>query len=92
MFSPIMKNKYILTFFIFLVWISFFDRDNLFDRYSSLKELREIESEKEQYQAKIEEDSENLKKLEDPEYLERFAREKHLMKRDNEDLFIIVED
>ena len=89
-FAPVLKNKYLLTAFIFMVWISFFDRDNLLDRYYSLRQLHDIEEEKEQYKERIEEDSDNLKKLEDPEYLEKFAREQHLMKKDNEDLFIVV--
>ena len=92
LFAPIIKNKYLLTLFIFIVWIVIFDRDNLIDRYDSMRELRHIEAEKEQYKARIEEDTQSLDKLKDPEYLERFAREEHKMKKDNEDLFIIEED
>ncbi|MCF8374149.1 MAG: septum formation initiator family protein [Bacteroidales bacterium] len=89
--APITKNKYLLTLFIFLVWLSFFDRDNWIDRYQGMNDLETIEAEKKMYEHQIIQDKESLEKLKDPEYLEKFAREEHHMKKDNEDLFIIEE-
>ena len=52
-----------------------------------------MRSEREYYQEQIEQDSTALHILEsDKEELERFAREKYLMKRDNEDVYLVVED
>lgn len=87
--APITKNKYLLTLFIFLLWLSLFDRDNWIDRISGIQNLKAIETEKKMYEQQIIQDKENLEKLKDPEYLERFAREEHQMKKDNEDLFIV---
>ena len=90
--APITRNKYLIFISGFLIWIIFLDRDRLIDRYSSMKVLNKIEAKKEKLQQQIDRDTESLEKLHDPEYLEKFAREEHLMKKDNEDLYIIVEE
>ncbi len=90
--APITRNKYLIVISAFLIWVIFLDRDNLIDRYSGMKELNKIEEKKEKQQQQIDRDTESLEKLHDPEYLEKFAREEHLMKKDNEDLYIVVEE
>ena len=88
-----MKNKYILTLIVFLVWIIFFDQNNLTDRVRQMKRNDKLEQEKEYYLDKIKEDSTKLHQLKtDIENLEEFAREEYFMKRDNEDIYIIVEE
>ena len=50
-----------------------------------------LEKEKDYYQKKIEEDNRKIKELlRSPDNLEKFAREQYLMKKDNEDIFVIV--
>ncbi len=90
--SPITRNKYLFTIALFLIWITFLDRDSLIDRYDGIKQLNKIEQEKKKYQEQIDRDSENLQKLHNPEFLEKYAREEYLMKKDNEDLYIIFDD
>jgi cell division protein FtsB len=90
---PVLKNKYILTFLIFLVWITFFDQNNLVDRARQLQRNEKLKQEKEYYLDKIKEDSTKLHQLKtDIENLEEFAREEYYMKKDDEDIYIIVED
>lgn len=90
---PILRNKFVLTLLIFGVWILLFDQNNLLDRFSDMKKLQQIEKEKEYYQNKIKEDQKRIKELKsDKDDLEKFAREKYLMKKDNEDVFIVVEE
>ena len=90
---PVMKNKYILTLLIFLVWITFFDQNNLVDRFRQMNRQEELKDEKEYYLNKIHRDSVKLHQLKtNKENLEEFAREEYYMKRENEDIFIIVEE
>jgi len=88
-----LKNKYVITAFIFLVWISFFDQNNWFERLRNMKQLKQLEEDKQYYQAKIKEETRRLEELQtDKENLEKFAREQYLMKKENEDIFLIIEE
>ncbi|MFP4448731.1 MAG: FtsB family cell division protein [Bacteroidota bacterium] len=90
---PVLKNKYVLTFLIFLLWIIFFDQNNLMDRTRQMKSNNKLEDEKTYYLERIEEDSTKLHQLKtDADNLEEFAREEYYMKKDNEDIYIIVEE
>lgn len=90
---PYVKNKYILTIFIFIIWILFFDRNNLIDRAKELRHLKQLEKDKKYYIERIDKDSKRLEQLKtNNKNLEKFAREQYLMKKDNEDIFVIVEE
>lgn len=87
-----LKNKYIAISILFIIWISFFDTNNLITSYQYRKQLNELEEYKEYYVRETERNSESLKQLmESNQSLEKFAREKYLMKKDNEEIFLIVE-
>jgi len=89
----LLRNKYILTGFLFVVWLVMFDQNSLIERRKFSTELKELNEEKEYYLNKIEEDSKRLKELKtDNNNLEKFAREQYLMKKDNEDIFLIVDE
>ena len=91
--SPLLKNKYILTITLFVVWVAFFDQNNLIDRFENMHKLNQLNKEKEYYQKKIGEDKKRLKELmSDKEDLEKFARETYFMKKDNEDVFVVIEE
>jgi len=90
---PYAKNKFILTILIFLIWLLFFDRNNLIDRAKELRHLRQLEKDKKYYIERIDKDSKRLEQLKtNNKNLEKFAREQYLMKKDNEDIFVIVEE
>jgi len=90
---PLFKNKYILTFLIFLIWIIFFDQNNLVDRVRQMNRHEELQQEKQFYLQKINKDSVKLHQLKtNEENLEEFAREEYYMKKENEDIYIIVEE
>jgi len=90
---PFIKNKFILTILIFIVWLLFFDRNNLIDRAKELNHLRQLEKDKKYYIERIDKDSKRLDQLKtNNKNLEKFAREQYLMKKDNEDIFVIVEE
>lgn len=88
---PWMKNKYILTILVFLLWIVLLDPNNLISRVREIRTRNRLEQEKEYYMARIEEDRRKLNELRTSnENLEKYAREQYRMKRPDEDLFIIV--
>ena len=86
-----MKNRYVLTVLIFLVWIILIDPNNIITRVRDLRTRNRLEREKEYYMGRIEEDRRKLNELRTSnENLEKFAREQYRMKKADEDLFIIV--
>ena len=88
-----MKNKFALTAFVFLIWITFFDQNNLITQIQYRMELNKLEEEREFYKEEIKVILEDLDDLErNPKTLEKFAREKYLMKKENEEIFVIVEE
>jgi cell division protein DivIC len=90
---PLLKNKYTLTFLIFLGWVCFFDQNNLVVRMKNLNQFHQLEKDKIYYTNKIRTDSARLNELKTSrENLEKFAREQYLMKKKNEDIFIITND
>jgi cell division protein FtsB len=87
------RNKYFVVSLAFLVWMVFFDRNDLFSQYQYHHQLSKLKQERDFYQketAKVNKDLEEL--TSNKEELEKFAREKYLMKKDNEDVFVIVKD
>ena len=84
-------NKYTIAGLIFLVWIAFFDKNSIVEKMQLRSKISTLEKEKDYYQKKIEEDNRKIKELlSSPDNLEKFAREQYLMKKDNEDIFVIV--
>ena len=90
---PFFRNFYFLVAFLFLVWMLFFDSNDIITQVKLSSKQKELESSKEFYEEKIIEvknDKEAL--LTDKDLLEKIAREKYLMKKDKEDVFIVVEE
>jgi len=86
----LLKNKFFLTGMIFLLWLTFFDKNNLIDLFGEMSKIHSRNKEKEYYEEKIASDREKIKELRtNSNNLEKFAREQYLMKKPNEDIFII---
>ena len=89
----VFKSFYFLAGLVFIVWMLFIDSNDLYSQFSRMRKLNELERQKEFYLEKIQEvekDREEL--LSDEALLEKFAREKYLMKKESEDLYVIVEE
>ncbi len=85
------RNFYFVTTVLFLAWMIFFDSNDFITQYQMSKKLSDLENDKQYYLDKIEEVQKDRKELmSNTELLEKFAREKYLMKRPNEDVFIVV--
>jgi len=86
-----LKNKYLLTGVVFLVLMLFLDRNNLVSQYKLRKELSGLKKELQFYRDEAKKDSIELSRLMgDSLELEKLGREKYMMKRDSEDIYIIV--
>ena len=87
-----LRNKYLILFLLFILWVIFIDDYNLINQSKIKNTVDDLKSQKEFYIAEIKSDSTELHKLQnDPAEQEKFAREKFLMKKENEDIFIIRE-
>ena len=87
------RSKYFLAFLAFFVWIMFFDQYSVLHHYKDREKLRQLKEQEELYRQKIEADKQKLYELQtNDENLEKFAREQFQMKKENEDVFIIVEE
>lgn len=85
------KNKYVLTLLGFIVWLSFFDRNDFITTLSYRNQLSKLKSEKAFYENEIIRNKAYLIDLRtNRENLERFARERYFMKKDNEEVFVIL--
>ena len=86
-----MKNKFVLTFLALFTWVLLFDNFDLFTVMKMRYEIRQKEDEISKLEALIEADQKHYMELtSDPELLEKFAREQYLMKKEDEDIFIIL--
>ncbi len=90
---PILKNKFVLVTLALLIWIAFFDSNNWIKQARLQSEIDDLEEQKEYYLKEIEKDSIALFDLtNNTETQEKFAREKYLMKKENEDIIVIIKD
>ncbi len=88
----ILTNIFVIILIPFIIWMLFFDENSYLVHNKFDKEIDELESTISLYKKKINEDKETIKKLQDSLELERFAREKYLMKKKNEAIYIIEFD
>ena len=89
--KSLLRNRYFLVIIGLLTWLLFFDDDDLPKQIRLAMELRDRKEQVNYLKTQIDSLKEDKKLLfEDPKSQEKFAREKYLMKRDNEDLFIVT--
>ena len=88
----VIKNKYLITTIALIVWIGFFDKNDVRTQIEFKKEVKRLEEERKYYANEIRSITSDLRELStNPKTLEKFAREKYYMKRDNEEIFVLVE-
>jgi cell division protein DivIC len=87
-----LRSKYLITLAGFAAIMLFLDKNDLFTQAERRRELRELRQNKDYYTKAVAAERKELEALrKDPSALEKYAREKYMMKRDNEDLFIVPE-
>ncbi|KAA6324789.1 Cell division protein FtsL [termite gut metagenome] len=89
----IRKHKYISTTVVFVVFITFIDENNLIHRIKQNREIGQLRGKIEIYKKEYDESTRQLNELtENPEIIEKIAREKYLMKKPNEDIYIFEKE
>jgi len=90
---PLITNKYMLTIAGLLVFLLFFDKYDLVTQYGTRQKLNQLRNEKKYFLDEIEKNNAELNELKtNVKSLEKFGREKYLMKKDDEDIFVILEN
>jgi len=85
------RNKYFLSAVAFVVWMLFFDKNDMLSQYEYRTEVNKLQVEKDFYEKETAHVKKDLEELTtDLNMAEKFAREKYFMKKDNEDVFVIV--
>jgi hypothetical protein len=84
-------NRYALSLLGFIVWMTFFDRNDFILQQNYLSRLKALCKERDYYIAEIEKNQTTISELfTNSKNLERYARERYFMKRNNEDVFVFV--
>jgi len=85
----IRRRKYLITLLVFGAIIGFLDENSWSRRWHYEREIQQLRKEIEKYRSEYEESTWMLQELTThPEAIERIAREKYLMKKPNEDIFV----
>ncbi|OSZ79434.1 hypothetical protein CAP35_14625 [Chitinophagaceae bacterium IBVUCB1] len=86
----IITNKFLLTAVAFGAWMFFFDQYDVRSMQARKKELQETKDHIAYLNneiAKMEREHDEM--MSNPQRLEQYAREQYLMKRDNEDVYVV---
>lgn len=91
-FLSLAKNKFLIAGLAFLVWMIFFDRYDLSTQYSYQQEKSKLDYEKDFYTREISNIEQSIKDVQyNQSEIQRIAREKYKMKKDNEDVYVIMD-
>ena len=85
------KSPFVLLGFLFVLWMLFFDSNSYLNHRRLSKTTDQLEKDLIHYKEEIHKDSIALEELSHPEGLEKYAREKYHMKKENEEIFLITE-
>ncbi len=88
-FSLIKNHPWKTIAVVGIVWLLFFDRDSVFYQFKINKEIRELEKQNDLLKKKIDSTQKVLEHMNERKYLERYAREVLLIKKADEDIFLI---
>ena len=86
------RNIFLLVTIIFIIWMLFFDANSWLMHKELNKEIDALNTKKEFYEREIDADKKEIKVLKTPDGIEKYAREKYNMKKENEDIYIIETD
>lgn len=84
-----LSNKYVWVLLFFSTWMIFLDNYSYFDHRVLDKQINELEDNATYYKEEIRKDQQKIKQLKNPNQVEKYAREKYYMKKENEDIYII---
>ena len=85
----IISNKYLIITLLFTIWMVFFDTNSFLIHDELNTSIETLENNKDIYSSEIEKDKEFIEKMNDSNEIEKYAREKYYLKKENEDIFLI---
>ncbi|HQO49432.1 MAG TPA: septum formation initiator family protein [Bacteroidales bacterium] len=92
-YKHLSRFKYLYFLIAFGVWMLFFDQNNFFNQMKLKTNLRNLEHQKRFYQQEIKNNQQLIERFQyDSLFMEQYAREKYLLKKDNEVIYLIVEE
>lgn len=90
-FLKLLKNKYFIVVVVLISWLMYFDKNDVFTQFELVQKCNKLNAEKDYYISEIEKNKREINELENnSKNLETFAREKYLMKKDSEDVFVFT--
>lgn len=87
----ILTNRYVFTALVFFIWLLLIDGNNFFSQLRIRNQIEEMKEKEEYYKNEIKLVNQSLKELDNKATIEKFARETYLMKRPNEDVYVVEE-
>lgn len=87
-----LKSTIGLIIIFFIIWMIYFDSNSLLTHKRLNKDIEELNERKSYYNNEIKKDQRELKLMQSDSGLEKYAREKLFMKKDNEEIFLIEYD
>lgn len=88
-----MNNFYILFGLAFVIWMSFFDSNDIYSQYLLRKKFTKLEHDRVYYRESMVKLKQEMKELSGgTRFLEKFVREKYQMKKKNEDVYVLVKE
>lgn len=91
-FLALIQNKYLIAGIAFVIWMCFFDRYDVSTQFAYQSEKNKLETEKQFYESEITRIEKAIKDAQyNPNEIQRIARERYKMKKDNEDIYVIQE-
>ncbi len=89
----LIKNKYLIASVAFIIWMVFFDRNDMTSQLDFRSKANKLEEEKDFYNKEIAKAEKDLQELTtNPDRLEKFARERYYMRRDKEDVYVVIDE
>lgn len=85
----IISNKYLLILLLFSVWMFFIDTNSYFIHKELDESIETLENNKKIYKDEIVKDKAFIEKMKDSNEIEKYAREKYYLKKENEDIYLI---
>lgn len=86
-----LKSPFILIGLLFVLWMLFFDSNSYLNHNRLSNDINQLQKDKQHYKEEIKKDSIAIEELSSTEGLEKYAREKYQMKKENEEIFLIIE-
>lgn len=91
-FIKFITNKYVAVLLFFVIWMLFFDENSYLNHRELNQEIDKLENANDYFKEEINADNKIINNLNNPDSLEKYAREEYKMKKENEDIYIIEYD